>query len=267
MSASTSVQAILKGESEFLRRQNSKMLQKRKRMRSIQLKGLHIVFIFLVIALAAFAAYKIGGFILTWEKLNVKKIVLVNKPIFYEGELKNLLKQFNGNILTFRFSELKKKLFNFKEIKNVSMSRQLPSTIEIRFFLRKPVFQVAINNKYNIIDSEGVVLYSSEKASNRLISIRNISSSDIDLLTPYLPELSRIRDFLDYVTLTKPYGVTLKLKRRSELFYPGESEFANKINLYLKLSRKNILKNYNITSVDLRFKDRFYFEYQMEVNN
>jgi hypothetical protein len=84
------------------------------------------------------------------------------------------------------------------------------------------------------------------------------------MLSPYLPELSRIKDSIDYISLVSPYGVSLKLKGRSEIFYPGESQFASKINFYLKLKKQPRLRKYRIKSVDLRFDDRFYFEYETE---
>ena len=257
----------LNGEAEFLRKRNSQILRKQKRIRTIQIRGLHLFLIFLLLGTAAFAAYKIGSFVLTWEKLNIKTFVLIDKPLFKTRELDHLLRQYRGNILTLRFSQLREKLLTFKEIKDVSISRQLPSTIAIRFILRKPVFQVAISDKYHIMDSEGVVLYVSAEEGKDLINIQSMSKRELEELTPFLPELSRIRDFLDYVTLTKPYGVTLKIKGRDEIFYPGETDFADKINLYLKLSRRPLLQKYGISSVDLRFKDRFYFEYQREASN
>ncbi len=267
MSTLAGAQTAFQGEAEFLRRHNSKILRQEKRIRSIQVKGLHLFFIFLLIGTAAFAAYKIGAFVLSWEKLDIKTFILINKPVFRSSELESMLKRYRGNILSLSFSELRKQLLTFKEVKDVTISRKLPATIEIRFILRKPVFQVAINDKYNIIDSEGVILNTSDKSSSDLISIWNIDKSELEELNPYLPELSRIRDFLDYVTLEKPYGISLKLKGRDEIFYPGETDFADKINLYLKLSRHPLLEKYIIKSVDLRFKDRFYFEYQTEVIN
>jgi cell division septal protein FtsQ len=257
----------LNGEAEFLRRHNSKVLRKQKRIRTIQIRGLHLFFIFLLLGTAAFAAYKIAAFVLTWEKLNIKAYVLTDKPLYKTPQLERLLRQHRGNILSLRLGRLREQLLEFKEIKEVSISRQLPSTIAIRFILRKPVFQVAIGQKYYIMDNEGVVLVISNKERKDLINIQSMRKSELDELTPYLPELSRIRDFLEYVTLTKPYGVTLKIKGRDEVFYPGETDFAGKINLYLKLSQRPLLQRYSITSVDLRFKDRFYFEYQEEGTN
>jgi len=259
--------SAFKGESDFLRRHNNKMVNKEKRIRIIQVRGLHIFVIFVLMIAAAFGAYKLGSFVLTWEKLNVKKFVLINKPTYHAPRLEKMLKQFRGNILTINFDKLQEKLLSLNEVKEVYLSRQLPSTVEIKFLLRKPIFQVAFNEKYNIIDVEGVVLYTSEKSNEELIRIHDVKQEELEILAPYLPELSRIKDSIDYISLKKPYGVALKLKGKSEIFYPGETDFASKINYYLKLRQRPLLKDYIVKSVDLRFKDRFYFEYDTEVNN
>jgi cell division septal protein FtsQ len=259
--------SAVRGESDFLRRKYNKLLSKQKRIRTIQIKGLHIFLIFATLISAAFLAYKMGDFILNWEKLNIKTYALINKPTFHTAKLESMLKQFHGNILTISFDRMRDKLLTLKEVKDVYLSRQLPDTIQIKFLLRNPVFQVAINRKYNIIDMEGVVLYTSKISRNELIEIRDVKTNDLEALAPYLPELSRIKDSIDYISLKRPYGVTLKLKGKKEIFYPGEARFAYKINYYLKLRKRPLLRNYNIKSVDLRFEDRFYFEYETEVNN
>ena len=257
----------LNGETDFLRRHNNKTIHKQKRIRSIQLRGLHIVLVFAMLFIAAFAAYKITLFLLTWEKLNVKTYTLINKPTYHAERLSEILRKFNGNILSLSFTELRKELLTLKEVKAVYLSRQLPSSVEVKFLLRKPVFQVAINGKYNIIDMEGVVLYTSNKSSKELIRIYDVETAQLAKLAPSLQELSRIKDSIDYISLQEPYGVALKLKGKPELFYPGEGQFAYKINIYLKLRKRPLLQKYVIKSVDLRFKDRFYFEYETEVNN
>lgn len=267
MRNTTMVETGFRGETDFFRRQNNKIIRKQKKIRSIRLKGAHLFFIFFLLLSAAFAAYKIGIFVLTWEKLNIKAFVLIDKPSFKTAELEKILKQFNGNILTLSFKDLREKLLTLKEVKDVSLSRKLPSTIEIHFILREPVFQVAFNGKYNIIDNEGVVLYTSNKSKKDLITIRHIKPAQFGTIAPYLGELRRIENSILYVSLRKPYGVALKLKGQKEIFYPGEEDFAGKINYYLKLRRRHLRGKYNIKSVDLRFKDRFYFEYVTEVNN
>lgn len=266
---STMAGVALRGETEFLRKLNNKAINKQKKIRSIRIKGLHMFFIFFLLVTAAFAAYKIGMFVLTWEKLNIKTFALIDKPPVEIEKLESILTQYQGNILILDFEDLRERLLTLKVVKDVSLSRRLPSTIEIKFILRKPVFQVAINGKYNIIDNEGVVLYTSNKSRNDLITIRDIKMTELETIARYLPELSRIKDSLRCVSLKRPYGIALKLKGKKEIFYPGEKDFADKIATYLKLRERPLLEKYNITCVDLRFKDRFYFEYEShrEVKN
>jgi cell division septal protein FtsQ len=252
------------GETEYLRRRNNKIINKEKRRRAIRIKGLHLFFIFSLLTGAAFLAYKVAISMLTWEKLNIKTFVLINKPRFKAGQVENLVREYRGNILTLSLSGLRKRLLTFNEVKDVSITRRLPDAVEVRFNLRKPVFQVNMNGKYNIMDSEGVILYTSSTAGSDLISIRNIARGELGELVPYLPELSRLKKSIRYVSLKKPYGIMLKLKGIEEIFYPGERDFARKINYYLKLKQRPLLEKYEITCVDLRFKDRFYFEYREE---
>ena len=258
---------VLSGETEFLRKQNSKTINKEKKIKSIRIKGFHLFLIFFLLVTAAFAAYKIGSFVLTWKKLDIKTFLLINKPTFKTGELEHILRRHQGNILTLNFDDLREQLLTLPEVKDVSLSRKLPSTIEVRFILRKPVFQVAINGKYNIIDDEGIILYTSMKSKKDLITVRNVKTGELETVAHYLAELKSVKNSLSYVSLIKPYGIALKLKGKKEIFYPGEKDFSDKISCYLTLRKRPLLRKYNIKCVDLRFKDRFYFEYEMEVND
>jgi cell division septal protein FtsQ len=260
----------LRSEADFLRRQNNRIVQKQKKLKSIKLKGIHLLFILALLSLIAFAIYKTGQFLLTWDQLNVKSFRLTKCSKTSLREVKKILSSYSGNILTLSLQDLKTQLVSIPEIKEVSISRILPSTIEIKFLLRKPVFQVAMksNRKYNIIDNEGVILFKNVKKRRGLITVKNIESSQQEKIIPYLSQLNSIKNHIDYVSLKEPYGILLKLKGISETFYPGETDFAKKINDYLKLRRKlSLNKNANknkIRNVDLRFEDRFYLEYEYQ---
>jgi cell division septal protein FtsQ len=270
MRNTTMVETALRGETDFLRRENNKIISKQKKIRSIRLKGIHLFFIFFLLLSAAFTAYKIGTFVLTWETLNIKSFELVGNPPFINAELEKILSRFKGgNILTLSFKDLREKLSTIKAVKDVSLSRKLPSTIEIRFMLRDPVYQVESGGRYNVTDSEGVVLYTlaGDRGRDDLITVKDIKAGEFETIAPYLGELKRIENSIQYVGFKKPYGVALKLKGEKEIFYPGEDDYAGKINYYLQLRRRHLQGKYNITCVDLRFKDRFYFEYETEVND
>lgn len=258
----------LKGESEFFRRNNNKILNKQKKIKSIKLKGIHLFLILVIFVFAGFAAFKTGEFILTWEKFKVKSFKLINSPGLETKELKKMLTKFSTNIFSLSIGELKKELLTLREVKDAALSRKLPATIEVRFYLRKPVFQVVSKDKngykYDLIDKEGVVLCSGKTRDKNLLTIKSVKLNDWQKILPYLDELNKIKNSIDYVGFKKPYGIKLKLKGIREIFYPGESNFAYKINYYLKLRRLPLLKKYRVRYVDLRFEDRFYLEYENE---
>ena len=269
MKSMTSTRIGIRGETDFLRRQNNRIVQKQKKLTSIKLKGIHLLLILALLSLIAFAIYKTGQFVLTWEKLNVKSYRLTRCSKTTLKEAKKILNRYSGNILTLSLQDLRTQLVSVPEVKEVSISRILPSTIEINFLLRKSVFQVEmkVNGKYNIIDKEGVILFKNVKKRKRLITVKNIESSQQEKIIPYLPQLNTIKKSIDYLSWKEPYGILLKLKGISETFYPGEIDFAEKINYYLKLRKKLSLKKSRrkIKNVDLRFKDRFYLEYEYEL--
>lgn len=263
----------LKGESDFLRKKNNRIVNKQKRIKSIKLKGFHLFLILIIFTIAGFAAYKAGEFIMTWEKFKVSSFKLINSPGLEAQVLKEMLAKYSTNIFSLNIKELKKELLKLREVKDAALSRKLPSTIEITFYLRKPVFQVVIKDrkgyKYELIDAEGVVLRTSAKREKGLVTIKDIKKDEWKKILPYLEELDKVKNAIDYVSLKEPYGITLKLKGIREIFYPGEKNFAYKINYYLKLKRMPLLKKYRVRYVDLRFEDRFYLEYENdeEVNS
>jgi cell division septal protein FtsQ len=152
----------------------------------------------------------------------------------------------------------------------VELSRKLPATIEIRFYLRRPAFQAAVEQpggfKYELIDDEGVVLGSRNVRSNDLIVIKDVEPKDRHNILRCLAELNTIKNRIDYVGYNEPYGIMVKLKEVEEIFYPGESDFNDKIRYYRELKCTPLLEKYRIKSVDLRFTGRFYFEYEEEGN-
>lgn len=258
----------LKGESEFFRRHNNRMLSKQKKIKSIRLKGFHLVLILVIFVIAGFAAFKAGEFIMTWEKFKVKSFKLVNSPGLETKELKKILTGYSTNIFSLNIAELKKELLELREVKDAALSRKLPSTIEIRFFLREPVFQVLKSkkggSKFDLVDEEGVVLLTGATRQKNLVTIKSKLQDDWKKILPYLDELDRLRPVIDYVGFEEPYGIALKLKGVGEIFYPGEKDFVYKINYYLKLKRMPLLRKYRVKQVDLRFEDRFYLEYENE---
>lgn len=255
----------MRGEIEFLRKNNNRSVNRQKKIHSIKIKSFHIVLIIFLFILLGYSAFKAGEFMTGWEKLNVKTIKLLNSPKYMTAGVRKVLKSYRGNILTFDFSRLRSDLLKIREVSDVSISRKLPSTIEIRFQLRKPVFQFKNGGKYNIIDTEGVILSKSDYLQKDFITIKNIDSEKLKKIVPNLNDLSKIKKIIDYISYKNPYGTLLKLKGIKEVFCTGNNININRIKYYFKLKKKLGFSDRRIKRVDLRFKNRFYLEFEEEV--
>jgi cell division septal protein FtsQ len=257
----------LRGEMDFFRRNNNRHISRQKKIKTIKIKGLHLLLICVLLVLIGVAIYMSARFLLSWDQLNVKTVRLVNSPKYGKAKIQKLLTYFQGNILGLSLDRLKKELVGIDEVRDVAISRILPSTVEIRFILRKPVFQVLMRNRYQIIDVEGVSLYSQSGPRSDLMVIRGIETHELEDIIPYLGELLKIKDSLDYIGYREPYGVMVKLKGMKEEFFPGDRDYAAKIAYFLKVKKLLALNQHRIRKVDLRFANRFYLEFDKEVVN
>jgi cell division septal protein FtsQ len=208
------------------------------------------------------ATLKAAQFIMHWEKLEIRSVKIFNKPLYSSNQVNQMLKHFKGNILSVNLNKVRDQLLTINEIQDVSLSRKLPSVIEARFVLRKPMFQLNTNNSYQMIDSNGIIIGQVNEKNHDLVELRNMQNNYIHGIVPLFPKIMEIKDYIEYVSFRKPYGIMIKLKGINEIFFPGEDDFAFKINYYLKLRKVPLVSKYNIKYVDLRFKDRFYFEYE-----
>lgn len=256
----------LRSETEFLRRHNNRDVSRQKKIRSIKVQGTHLILICLMLSLIGLAIFKTARFLLTWDKLNVKTVRLVNGPQHGLHKVKGLLTYFRGNILSLSVERLRREMLAIREVKDVAISRVLPSTIVIHFILRQPIFQVLINNTYHLIDDEEVTLYTTRKASKDLMTVRGAKKDDIHHVVSQFGELKRIRRDLDYVGFRQPYGVVVKLKGIAEVFYPGETNYLEKIEYFKNLKNRLGLDRQPIKAVDMRFDDRYYLEFEEEVS-
>jgi len=265
----TGLGLALRSETDYLRRQNNLLIRKQKKLRSIKIKGIHLLFILTVLSFIAFTIFKTAQFILTWDKLGVKYFQVtgcsgpISGPI--RGQADKILDRHRGNnILTLSLDALRAQLAGIPEIKDVSVSRNLPSTVAVQLVLREPVFQVETpgEGKYTVMDKEGVVLYRRAEKKDELITVKDTPGDRVQKILPYFSRLEDIKNYIEYVGFREPYGLMMKLTQVNEIFYPGEIDFAEKIDYYLKLRNKLNLDESIIKSVDLRFEDRFYLEYE-----
>jgi len=255
--------AGIRGEAEFFRRINNRTLTRQKRIRTIQARGLHLVLILAVLGMGAMLAWRAANFLFTWERLNVKSFHLINPPVFERQQVHQAIKRYRGNILALDFQRLRRELMQLREVRSVSLARRLPSTIEVIFVLRTPVFQFDRDGQYHIIDRDGVVLESSREPRAGLITVRHLREKDLPRLTPYLAELELVRDRVEYVGMDAFHRVVIKWRGLPELVYPPVRDLMPRLKAYAQWKRRLGLTR-PIRYVDLRFENRFYFAYRQE---
>ena len=252
-------------EIEFLRKNNNRAVNRQKKIRTIKIRSLHVILIILLFLISGYAAYSVGKFMTGWEKLDIRSFKLINTPTFKNNRVKDILKRYGGNILTLNTAKLREELLSIKEIEDVSISRKLPSLVEVRLSLRQPSFQFLYKGKFNIIDKHGIILSKNKKRIDGIMVIRDITPSDLGDIFPGLSGLLNKRDIIEYISFKEPYGTALKLKGTSEIFYTGNEIDLERLKTYLKIRKKLGYSEKMIKSVDLRFRNRFYLEFEKEI--
>lgn len=252
-------------EIEFLRKNNNRAVNRQKKIRTIKIRSLHVFLLIILFLMSGYAAYSVGKFMTGWEKLNIHSFKLINTPVFTNNNVRNIIKKYGGNILTLNTKDLRNELMGIKEIAEVSISRKLPSTVELRLNLRKPAFQFLYKGKYHVVDKDGIVLSEAKKKIEEIMIIRDITPSDLSDIFPGLSSLIDKKDIIEYISFREPYGTALKLKGTSEIFYTGNEVDMKKLKQYLKIRKKLGYDEKTIKSVDLRFRNRFYLEFEKEI--
>ena len=258
-----SMGASLKFEAEFFRKNNNQTVTREKKIHSIQVRTVHLFLLLTLILLAALTVYKAANFLLTCEALQVHSFHLRNQPAFSRTRIAGILRRFGGNILTLDLAALRDQLLQLPEIENASIRRILPHTVEIAFRLRQPFYQLYANGTYQLLDAHGVCLREQRQMPAGLIAVHG-GDEALNAIAAFSPELQPLRGKIEYVAYNEPYGLEMKLRDASEIFYPGESDFIKKINRYFKIKKHLPPDVAAIRSVDLRIAGRIYFEYPEE---
>ena len=251
----------LKFEAEFFRKSNNLVLTREKKIRSIQMRTVHMFVLLLFTLLVGFSVYKTALFLLEWDTLQVHSFRLLQQPVFEKERVWKILKRSAGNILTLNLGQLRAQLLLLPEIENVVISRVLPDIVEIDFTLRQPLFYLNKNGLFQLLDAGGLVLEEQRTLPVGLIPIRGSDESVLTQIAAAAQELVPLRDKIEYVAYHEPYGIEFKLLTGPEIFYPGENGFLKKINRYYKIKPHLVLKDSIIRYVDLRIAGRIYFEY------
>jgi cell division septal protein FtsQ len=251
----------LRFEADFFRKSNNRTLTREKKIRSIQMRTVHVLLLLFFTLLVGFTVYKTAEFLLECDTLQVHSFRLRQQPVFEKERVREILQRSAGNILTLNLGKLRSQLLQLPEIADVAISRILPDSVEISFTLRQPFFYLEKNGIFQLLDAGGLVLGAQRTMPAGIIPIRCGDGSVLIQIAALAKELLPLRNKVEYVAYQEPYGIELKLLSGPEVYYPGENGIIKKINRYFKIKPYLLLNGSLIRYVDLRIAGRIYFEY------
>jgi cell division septal protein FtsQ len=253
----------LKFEAEFFRKSNNLLVVREKKIRSIQIRTAHLLLLLALTLLTGMVIFKAADFLFTCDALQVHSFRLRHRPAFAGEKVNAILRRFGGNILALDLDELQAQLLKVPEIAGASIRRILPGTVEVDFTLRRPFYQYYEDGVYRLLDANGLELGRQAQEPGGLIPVRG-SGSVAAAIACFSQELRPLSEKIEYVSQGEPYGLELKLRGVSEIFYPGEDDFIGKINRYFRIKDRLPFDVAAIRSVDLRIPGRIYFEFKEE---
>ena len=248
----------LKFEAEFFRKNNNLTVLREKKIRSIQVRTVHLLLLLALALLAAVAISRAANFLLTCEALQVRSFRLRRSPVYARMQVAAILKRHGGNILAMDLKSLQAQLLQVPEVAGVSIRRVLPDAVEVDFTLRRPFYQHVVDGSCRLLDEAGMELGRPPQPPPGLVPLRG-GAADVAAIAPFAPELRPLRREIEYAAWNEPRGIELKLLGVAEVFYPGEDDFARKIRRYFRI-RDRLALGAPVRSVDLRIPGRIYFE-------
>lgn len=236
----------------------------KKVQKKAKLKFWHIFFYLLLIGGIFYSVQKSYLFLISWDNLEVKDMIIVCRNPDVKEEIQQNLENINmGNILLFDIEHLQEALAAHRWVKEVRIRKLLPSTLKIEIKDRTPLALLKRENLY-LIDEEGIHLErieSTEKLDLPLLVDSNNFQKDykekLELAWECLRSLSPSeKEQLEVLDLSEYENITVQLKKKKTKLILGNDQFSQKLKTFQKYSAK-LGKFGNLEYVDLRFPDRF----------
>jgi len=247
-------------ETDYFRKYNNRFVSRERRFRSVQLRSFHLFLILVLIAVLFFCAQRATAFVLTWDRLSIRTVRVTGAPAQERSEMWSIINQFRGNILAVNLEVLKQRLLALRQVKEVSISRDLPSTLDVCFELRRPLVRWHTPTGWRVFDETGVFLYATEDSADAQIPVIQTEIDKAEKIFARASELKKLAGVIDHVAYRLPYGLEVKLKGIGEVFYPGEGDMHGKFREYFRV-KSQLLAGEHPIYVDMRLPDRFYLGY------
>jgi len=236
----------------------------KKIQKKAKLKFRHIFFYLLLIGGIFYSVQKSYLFLISWDNLEVKDMIIVCRNPKVKQEIQKNLENINlGNILLLDIGHLQEALAAHRWVKEVRIRKILPFTLKIEIKDRTPLALLKRENLY-LIDEEGIHLErieSTEKLNLPLLVDSNNFQKDykekLELAWECLRSLSPSeKEQLEVLDLSEYENITVQLKKTTTKLILGNDRFSQKLKAFQKYSAR-LGKFGSLEYADLRFPDRF----------
>lgn len=244
----------------------------RRKLGLIYKKTILILKIFLIIFICLFAFTKYFASLKSYLTTNIyqttTELGFKLENVIIEGQqnvdeptiLKVLNAKKGSSIFALNLDEIRNNLKNNRWIKEVYVSRRLPSTIYIKLFEREPIAIWQINNQLFLIDEEG---YEISKNIEQFPHLLHVVGEGANIYAIKLVnELQKYPALINKTSSAIRCGDRrwdLNLKGRINIKLPAKN-FEEALKYIDALNKANKLFNQNYKQLDLRDKNKYYIE-------
>lgn len=229
----------------------------------------------LLAAAITYAAFRTGMVVAQSGVLHVQRIAVRGNARLSTGEVLAVLTGLQGqNLLSANLDEWRERLLASPWVRNATMRRALPSTVEVVVAEREPVAIARIKDTLYLIDEQGVVIdeYGPQYADFDLPIVDGLAAGSqagpvradeerAALASRVIAALKGNPDVmgrLSQIDVSNLHNASVILTGDPAVLYVGDDRFLPRLETYLEISTALAARVPDIDYIDLRFDDRIY---------
>jgi cell division protein FtsQ len=229
-----------------------------------------------LVLIALYGVYRGGGVLMHARLLQVDRLLVRGTERLSSGEVLAVLGGLRGeNIIWADLSAWRLRLLSSPWVRDVTLRRLLPSTVEVVVSERQPIGIARLDGRLYLVDERGVLMdeYGSQYADFDLPIIDGLTppaagdeggrtdAARAELAARLIasvgsrPEIARR---LSQVDVSDLHNAAVMLSGDPAVLYVGEDRFLPRLQSYVDLAEALRERVQQIDYVDLRFGDRIY---------
>lgn len=250
-------------------RRGEKQAAPRKIQRKFKVRLWHVILTGISISVLFAGAQQIYLYLIGWDQLTISQIEVVCEKLELKTASEDYLASKHlGNILLLDIGRLRRVLEAHPWIKEVHISKELPSRLKIVIWDRKPA-ALLLRDAWYLIDREGVELASISSPRDWQLprftdkgAFKSEREAKLDLAWRFLEALPPgERKQVETIDLSLYNNIEVKLKDFPGRIKFGHEGFTHKLQTFR--SEQDFLERFGaLEYVDLRIPERIYFRPQ-----